>query len=235
MSEIKLAALIQARLSSERCKGKMLRPFAGTTLIDVALEKFAGRLSVPLYFAVHEPDLIYKYAEHAKLSDYDFRLLCRNKKSAAADDIGVVMNYLDRIDADFIMMINPCHAFLTIDTVEETINEVRGPLFSCDPAAKSLTSTITSQGWYYDAQGCPINHPDPRCLDTKRTWPLTEVAHAFHVFNKHRFIDEGIFWRNAPLDPVFHCIPPVEALDIDTELDFEVAEALWKARRGGNR
>jgi CMP-N-acetylneuraminic acid synthetase len=34
-------------------------------------------------------------------------------------------------------------------------------------------------------------------------------------------------WRHAPRDPVFFEIPEREAIDVDTELDFEIAEALY--------
>ena len=32
--------LVQARLGSQRVPGKMLRPFAGTTLVDILFKKF---------------------------------------------------------------------------------------------------------------------------------------------------------------------------------------------------
>ena len=34
-----IAVVIQARLGSQRVPGKMLKPFAGTTLMDIAIEK----------------------------------------------------------------------------------------------------------------------------------------------------------------------------------------------------
>lgn len=229
---IKLAALIQARLSSERCPRKMLRPFAGTTLIDIALDKFAGKLSVPLYFAVHESELIKKYYDEVRASG-GFWLRCRNQESAEADEISVVMNYLDRIDADFIMLINPCHVFLTLDTVEVAIKDFRRICATWTRLAPlSMTSVTMRHTWFYHIDGRSINLHDPTKMDTKVAQPVIEVAHAFHTFPRQRFMRDGCFWTNTHLDPAFHIIPDIEALDIDTELDFEIAEALWEARGG---
>ena len=43
-----VAVLVQARMSSERCPGKMARPFADTTLIDVIVDKIKKSKVIPL-------------------------------------------------------------------------------------------------------------------------------------------------------------------------------------------
>ena len=56
-----VAVLVQARLSSERCPRKMVRPFAGSTLTDITCEKILASKIIPkenFYLAVHEPELI---------------------------------------------------------------------------------------------------------------------------------------------------------------------------------
>ncbi len=230
-TRIKIAALIQARLSSERCPRKMLRSFGGTTLIDVALDKFASELSVPLYFAVHDEELLDKYVEHRRRTDYGFILIRRNKESAASDDVKVVLNYLKDIEEDYILWINPCHAFLTLDTVEAALKHFHSLLVGA-PSPVSMTSVTFTHSWYYRVDGDPINFRDPTQLDTKRSPPLIEVAHAFHIFHRQQFLDRGCFWMNRRFDdPYFYIIPTEEALDIDTELDFEIAEALWRHRK----
>ena len=36
-----VCVVVQARMGSERVPGKMLKPFAGTTIMDICLEKLA--------------------------------------------------------------------------------------------------------------------------------------------------------------------------------------------------
>ena len=56
-----VAVVVQARMSSHRCPGKMARPFADSTLIDVAIEKIKKSKIIPIenfYLSVHEPELV---------------------------------------------------------------------------------------------------------------------------------------------------------------------------------
>lgn len=52
--------LVQARLGSTRVPGKMLRPFAGTTLVDILFNKLKSSKVIPkenIYFSVYEDEL----------------------------------------------------------------------------------------------------------------------------------------------------------------------------------
>lgn len=54
-----VAVLIQARLSSQRCHQKMIRPFADTTLMDIALQKLKDS-NIPnenVWCSVYEPEI----------------------------------------------------------------------------------------------------------------------------------------------------------------------------------
>ena len=56
-----VAILVQARLSSQRCFRKMIRPFANTTLMDICLEKLS-RSTIPkenIWVSVCEPELVH--------------------------------------------------------------------------------------------------------------------------------------------------------------------------------
>jgi spore coat polysaccharide biosynthesis protein SpsF len=61
MKDIKdVCVLIQARLGSQRVPGKMLRPFAGTTLVDILFEKLKKSSVIPkenIYFSAYEEEL----------------------------------------------------------------------------------------------------------------------------------------------------------------------------------
>ena len=51
-----ICVIIQARLESERVPKKMVRPFAGTTLVDILLDKLSSSKVIPatnIYFSVY--------------------------------------------------------------------------------------------------------------------------------------------------------------------------------------
>jgi len=61
MKNIKdIAFIVQSRLNSERVPRKMVRPFAGTTLFDLVLDKLIQCEAIPngnIYASVHEEEL----------------------------------------------------------------------------------------------------------------------------------------------------------------------------------
>ena len=56
-----ICIVVQARLGSQRVPGKMLRPFAETTLVDILFEKLKSSKVIPLdniYFSTDNYRLI---------------------------------------------------------------------------------------------------------------------------------------------------------------------------------
>ncbi len=211
-----LAAVIQARTSSQRCKNKMLRSFANTNLISLALEKYSQPTKAfKLYFAAYEPELL----EIGR--QYNCTIIQRNPESANGERIEIVMNYMSEIPEEMVMFINPCHPFMEMETLE------KAALYFEKKQMISMTSVVKSHTWYYFMDGRAINFLDPTNLNTKTTEPLYQVAHAFHIFNRKRFLKHHYFWTHQKNDPFFFEISEKEAIDIDTELDFAKAEALY--------
>jgi spore coat polysaccharide biosynthesis protein SpsF (cytidylyltransferase family) len=64
-----ICILVQARLGSQRVPGKMIRPFAGTTLVDVLFEKLNKSTVIPksnIYFSAYEDELKQIASNHSK-------------------------------------------------------------------------------------------------------------------------------------------------------------------------
>ncbi len=56
-----IAIIVQARLNSQRVPQKMIRPFAGTTLFDIVLDKVKEALPSNqnnIWASVYEPELV---------------------------------------------------------------------------------------------------------------------------------------------------------------------------------
>ena len=56
-----VAFIVQARLGSQRVPQKMIRPFAGTTLLDIMLDKLTNKSPIipnkNVFLSVHEKEL----------------------------------------------------------------------------------------------------------------------------------------------------------------------------------
>jgi len=199
----------------------MLRPFAGTTLAEIAVARLAAtRAFDAVYFAAYdEPlkQLVRKYP--------GVRLIERSEASAkASEPITLVHEYLREIDCDYVMWVNSCHALLLPGTLDEAVG-----FFRSNDQIRSMTAVTKTHNWFYTLDGEPVNNTDPRIVNTLLTPAMWEVRHAFHLFRKDHFFETASYWNNQPGDPFLYEIDPLEALDVDTELDFLIAEQVYKA------
>ena len=172
-----------------------------------------------LYFAAYEPELLDIGMR------YPVTILERSRESAEGEQIEVIMNYLDDINEDIVVFINACCPFMQLGTVESAVDAFVAR------RARSLTAVTRTHTWYYFEDGTPVNFPNPSILNTKFSVPLLAVAHTFHIFERKRFLENHYFWEHGSADPVLFEVNSQEAIDIDTELDFEMAEALYRNRR----
>lgn len=217
-----LAVFVQARTGSRRCPDKMLRPFAGTTLIDICLDKLATIADYPVYFGAHEEALLEKARQRHRL-----HVVRRSRASAEShSDARLVFEMLEQIPQPYVCWINPCHPFLTTATIQAAMQ--RFAVHDC----RSMTSVVLRKGWFYDGQGDALTNRSVQA-DTSLSDGLFEVAHAFHIYERERMLREGKPWENEPGDPLLHEIAEGEAWDIDTGEQFVMVQALFEATRRG--
>ena len=88
-------------------------------------------------------------------------------------------------------------------------------------------SNVTWDVYDFNEEGLEIG----RAFDPKdKNIQFYKAAHAFHIITKDRFINEGIHWSFTINDPHMIEIIENEYMDIDTEIEFELAEALFKRK-----
>ena len=78
----------------------------------------------------------------------------------------------------------------------------------------------------------PLNFPaDMKTINSKTVQPVLEFAHALYFFERDYFFTHGRYWDWATVR-LLEVADPRELVDIDTEADFEFAEALWRGTGG---
>ena len=99
-----ICVIVQARLGSQRVPNKMIRPFAGTTLTDIFLEKVKQCKSFPIenfYLSVHEPELKDIGYNH------EVNVFYRSKRSANSEGTPMTLMYewWDRLPHKYVVLI----------------------------------------------------------------------------------------------------------------------------------
>jgi CMP-N-acetylneuraminic acid synthetase len=218
---MKIIAAAEVRLNSKRCKRKMTRPFANTTLVEIAAKRLADVKNFDgVYFGAHEDELLEAGRKYLPSSS----MRVRTKEMANTDDMMLARSWIRDIDFDYCMLINSCHGNLESETLDQAVEIFRRERY------KSMTAVTKRYSWYYNQDGEPVNNKDPLTqAGTHQSEPLYEVAHAFHLFQKEHFFSTKSYWNNKKNDPFLYVINDIEALDVDTEEEFVISESVFKS------
>ena len=223
----RVSVVMNARLESSRLERKMVRPFAGTTLIDLALEKL-DRLTYfeHRFLASAEPELMERARRHDNVE-----VLERRPEAVARGPhpVMVTFEHYTRVPTEYIFVVNPCSAFLSLATIRRAFDVVQA---TDHPA---YLAVIPTREWIFESDGTPLTHKDPRALqNTSSGAARFKASQAFYVIDRDRFVRTGgLLWNLTPGDPHLIEMPVEEAHDVDTEIEFDFASFLYARQREG--
>ena len=218
MSEIVVFSF--GRKQSARVPNKMLRPFADTTLVDIALRKLRA-FSPGAFFAGYEPEFRQKCDEHG------VRFVQREAASVGIDGpITDILSFLRGVDAKYFLLVSACNPFLRLEHIQAFLADCRQggnrPAISVKRYRKHFVTE--------DARGLNFSL-ETKTLNNKTVQPVFELVDGLYFFEKNFFFSEGTYWRwnevrflDAGGDDLL--------IDVDTEADFAAAQALWSTGHG---
>jgi len=209
---------INARTNSQRCKNKLVRRFANTTLIDIALAKMEQlKDHYSVVFAAYDDVLLGK-ARKCNITTFE-----RSHKSVMAEDnIQEVFEVLKHIPTKYVAFLNPCCPFMTTDTVLKAVDGF------FESNALSLSCVVKSREWLFFKDNSPVI--PITSISTKTCDYVWRIAHTLHIYPRERFYNEGVMWNGEVGDPQLFEIPRQESLDIDFEEEFHACEYLYKQK-----
>ena len=217
-----IAFIIQSRLNSTRIPGKMLRPFADSTLFEIALDKILSSDYIPkenFYASLYDEDLK-SIAESKNVNIYH-----RSEHSVSeSKDTRVVSEWHDKLDYKYFVSINPCCPLLQIQTIENFVK------YYLECPHEGLFGVRSVKNFYWNSDGELITKY-PGALDTKCVENTYEAAHCLYAGSMDR-ISKGIYLGHfTKNDPVLYMIEEKETFDVDYEWQFRSAEVLYENRK----
>jgi CMP-N-acetylneuraminic acid synthetase len=203
-----------------------VRPFAGTSLIEIALAKL-DRMDFfdHRYLAVAEEELkgLARRYPNVEVLHRDSAAV----KQGVNPQTVTFKHYLD-IPSDYVFAFNPCLPNVSIETIRKAYDYVQ----STDHL--SYMAAMQTGDWIFDADGNPLTNTDPGNATTNKNRTFFKATHAFYVVSKKRFADQGLLWTLTRNDPHLIPMPEHETVDVDTETEFRVAEAYWMQQQGSD-
>ena len=222
--EEEICLIVQARMGSERVPGKMLKPFAGTTIMDICLEKLSRASRIPkenIFISVWEEELKNTAKKH------DLNIFPRSKESAFSEGtpMTVMYEWWNKLNFKYCVLVNACAPFLKLETIEDFFE------YYGQTESEGLFGVIEKKNYFWDESGALITEwPEGQAvMNTKYVGKTFEAAHCLYAGRLDK-IGEGI-WMGDFLKPGDIDLFPMEekeVLDIDYQWQFDMCEALYK-------
>jgi CMP-N-acetylneuraminic acid synthetase len=215
----RIVGFVPSKLNSQRLPRKNVRELGGVPLINYALRTLHAARYVSETVVYASNDEVMRYV----VSDVDCRFVRRadalDRHDALVQDF--VGAFIEDVDPDVVVLLHATSPFIRALTVDTCIDAVRSGRHSSAFAAIEARRFT----WF---DGAPLNYrldqPTPRTQDLA---PVLMEQSGLYVFTRELFESTGA--RVGP-DPYIQLVDAVEGHDIDTEVEFDVAEALLSLR-----
>lgn len=211
---MKVTAIVPIKLNSERVKNKNIKPFKnGKPLCFYILETLKK---------VSNIDEIYVYCSNEKIQEYLPEGIKYLRRSESLDHSTTKINevlksFANDIDSDVYVLTHVTAPFLRVQTIEECINNV------VDNQYDSAFTVEKIQTFLWE-NGKPLNYELNNIPRTQDLTPLYAETSGLYIFNKDIIINHN---KRIGDNPFIKEISKIEAVDIDNEEDFIIADALY--------
>ncbi|MBM4429721.1 MAG: acylneuraminate cytidylyltransferase family protein [Chloroflexi bacterium] len=218
----RIVALVPMRHHSERVPGKNYRDFAGKPLYHHILSSL---LACPLIAEVVIDTDSPVIMEDASRRFPQVRLIERPEhlRDGRIPTNEVLLHDVSLIAADFYLQTHSTNPLLRTETISRAID-----LFLANyPAYDSLFAVTRWQTRLWDQLGRAVNHNPAILLRTQDLPPIFEENSNLYLFTRQTLEQRRNRLGERPL--MFE-IDRLEAWDINEELDFLIAEFLYRKR-----
>lgn len=217
-----IVALIPMRHHSQRVPGKNYRPLAGKPLYQHIIETL---LAVPEITSLLVDTDSEPVINGLRASFPQVKIVVR-PEHLRADDIPMneILNHdTAQIEADYFLQTHSTNPLLTAATLRKGIQS----FLSQHPVYDSLFSVTRLQTRLWDGLTRAINHNPAILLQTQDLPPVFEENSCFYLFTRANLLARRNRLGERPL--MFE-IPRHEAVDIDEEFDFQIADIMMHNR-----
>lgn len=211
---------------SERVKKKNFRPLCGMPLHEYFMKR---RKNWEIYIDTDSDDILSFYRHKERWPNViAYRRLPEHIEMEASGDISpaplMIKRFLNTYVSDDDEPVVTSHItspFIDDITIVEALSKMRN--------YDSVSSVLAIKEFAVDGVGTnvkPINFSLTKVVKTQSLNPIGVLNGAFFILRKSIFLMNGL--RRISDKHYYFPVAPMEALDIDTEYDFKIAELLAK-------
>ena len=217
----RVVAIVPMRHDSARVRGKNYRPLGGRPLFHHIVETLMASPVISEVAIDTDSDVV---RESARAAFPEVEVLERPEhlRDGMISMNDVLLHDVARIDADLYLQTHSTNPLLRTATVTAAVERLLG-----DPASDSLFGVTRLQTRLWNPDGTPLNHDRSVLIRTQDLPPVYEENSCVYLFTRDGLERNG---NRIGERPILFEIPRDEAWDIDEEVDFRIAEALYALR-----
>jgi CMP-N-acetylneuraminic acid synthetase len=216
-SQPRFAAIVPMRHFSRRVSGKNYRLLGDRPLYRHVIDTL---LTVPAISEVvidTDSELI---IEEVRRHLPEVRIVLRPKHLRSEMHVmnDILLNTVTQVESDYYLQTHSTNPLLKVETISQAIETFLAGRDSYD----SLFSVTPLHTRLWTADGRALNHDPDRLVRTQDLDPVMEENSCIYIFQR-----EILEARQNRIGarPLVFVMDPSEAIDIDTELDWRIAEA----------
>lgn len=216
----KIVALVPMRHHSQRVPGKNYRLLAGKPLYQHIIETLLAVPEVNEIVVDTDSDPVMD----GLWTNFPQVKIINRPEHLRADDMPmneILIHDTGLFPADFHLQTHSTNPLLKAGTISKAIQA----LLAEYPKRTSLFSVTRWQTRFYDKDGNAVNHNPRELIQTQDLPPMYEENSCIYLFTRENLIAKRHRISDQPL--MFE-IPRLEAVDIDTEADFQLADILMR-------
>ncbi len=212
------------RHHSQRVPGKNYRPLAGKPLYQHIIETL---IAVPEVTSIMVDTDSEPVMTGLRENFPQVKIIQRPEALRAPEiPMNEILAYdMAQLEADFYLQTHSTNPLLKAETISGAIRKFTSQY----PAFDSMFSVTRLQTRLWDSLTRAINHNPAILLQTQDLPPVYEENSCFYLFTRQNLLAR----RNRLGErPLMYEIPRLEAVDIDEEPDFIIADMLMRQRLG---
>jgi N-acylneuraminate cytidylyltransferase len=218
-----ITALVPMKGHSERVPGKNLRAMCDKPLFywilnALSKSKFIDRIVVN----TDNPEITRETTSLFDVTIIDRPVYLQGDYFVANDLIAYDLSQFP--DAEVFLQTHSTNPLLKTETIDRAIEA-----FFRQNKYDSLFSVTELHTRLYWAEGTPVNHDPSELIRTQDLEPIYEENSCLYIFSRESFNTKK---NRIGKSPMMFPIDRFEAVDIDEEYDFLLAESLLSARLG---
>ena len=212
-----IVAFVGVRSGSVRVKNKNVKPFGNTTLLDLKLDTLKHVDGIRGIIVSSDcDDMLEKASKHGvilhKRDDYHSSGKCTNSEYFRR--IGEI------VDADNVMYSPVTSPFVSLETYAECIRRF-------DTCNNIVTTNLVKHHLWLD--GNPINYDIENAPNSQDLPDIHAINYGCCLISRKELIETK---NVVSSNPTFYVLDEIESIDIDTNLDYTLAESLYGKLNG---